>query len=117
MTTTTIATTAEAAGFEFDLSLTWIDVYGCRWTWTGESDTTGMALMQTGDGTPQRLSHVYWTSGPLRPASRLVTHADRLAAVTVPACTVAEAKSQEPKPTPLTFARITNRSRLRGRSA
>lgn len=116
MTSLTIKATAEAAGLVFDLSLTWIDVYGCRWSWTGGTDHDGMALMQTGSDTPQRLSHVYWTSGPLTPALARVTHTEALAAVTVPACTVAEAKGQEPKPTPLAFARIANRLRLRGRS-
>lgn len=118
MTTITVKPTAYAAGFEFDLALTWIDTYGARWTWTGETDETGMALMQTGDDTPQTLSHVYWWFGPLAAAPRPVTHADRLTAVTTPACAAADSDDQEqPKPTPLTFARLANRLRLRGRSA
>lgn len=109
-TTVTIKPTATAAGCEFDLSLTWIDTYGARWTWTGETDDTGMALMQTGDDTPQTLNHVYWWSGPLIPAPRPVTVADRHAWLTAPACT-----EQDETPTPLTFAGMLGR--LRGRSA
>ncbi|MFJ2701847.1 phiSA1p31-related protein [Streptomyces sp. NPDC087428] len=115
--TTTIPATAEAAGLVFDLSLTWIDAYGCRWTWTGERDITGTALMQTGDDTPQRLSHVYLTSGPLAPAPRPVTKAEALAAIATPVCAAAEARAEEPTPTPLAFARVVARLRLRGRSA
>lgn len=117
-TTVTIKPTDYAAGFDFALERDWIDTYGARWTWTGETDSTGMALMQTGDDTPQTLNHVYWWFGPLAPAPRPVTHADRLAAVTPPVCAAASGDGQEqPKPTPLTFARIANRLRLRGRSA
>lgn len=115
MTTTTIPATAEAAGAVFDLSREWIDVYGCRWAWTGGTDHDGMALMQTGSDTPQRLSHVYWTSGPLIPAPAPISHADRVAAVEVPACAAADAKLLEPTPTPLTLARVVGR-RLLGRS-
>lgn len=111
MKTIIIKRTAVAAGCEFDLSREWIDTYGVRWTWTGETDESGMALMQTGDDTPERLSHVYWTFGPLIPAPRPVTHADRYAALATPSC----ADPDMPAPTPLTFAGLL--ARLRGRSA
>lgn len=111
MKTTTIKATAYAAGCEFDLSRMWIDTYGARWTWTGETDETGMALMQTGEDTPERLSHVYWTFGPLIPAPRPVTYADRYAVLTAPSCA---GQDEKPTPTPLTFAGLLGR--LRGRS-
>lgn len=111
MTTITISPTAYAAGFEFDLDRVWIDTYGARWTWTGETDEAGMALMQTGDDTPQTLSHVYWWSGPLIPEPRPVTHADRYAVLATPLC----AEPDPSTPTPLTFAGLLGR--LRGRSA
>jgi hypothetical protein len=110
--TIAIQRTAEAAGFTFDLGLTWIDANGARWIWTGETDETGMALIQTGEDTPERLSHVYWTFGPLIPAPHPVTYADRYAALTAPSC--AE-QDEKPTPTPLTFAGLLGR--LRGRSA
>ncbi|WP_329615046.1 phiSA1p31-related protein [Streptomyces brevispora] len=116
MTTVTITENpaAAAAGFMYDLSLTWIDVYGCRWTWTGERDATGMALMQTGTDAPERLSHVYWMSGPLTPASRPVTNADRYAAFTALPCT-GPAEHDKPTSTSHTLAGVLER--LRGRSA
>ncbi|MFJ3085028.1 phiSA1p31-related protein [Streptomyces sp. NPDC086838] len=103
--------------FVIDLSREQIDVYGTRWSWTGDTDTDGTPFMRTGDDTPQRLSHVHWTAGPLIPAPRPVTRAEALAAIAVPACTAAEAQAGAPSPTPLTFARFANRLRLRGRSA
>lgn len=95
-----------AAGFEFDLSLTWIDSYGARWKWTGKNDSTGMALMQTGDDTPERLSHVYWTYGPLIDEPGPVTAAVQRAVL---------AAQVKPSPTPVTFAAILKR--LRGGTA
>ncbi|MEV3995773.1 phiSA1p31-related protein [Streptomyces halstedii] len=120
MTTTTTAVTipekaAVAAGFTFDLTRTWIDTYGSRWTWTGETDSTGMALMKTGDDTPARLSHVYWTYGPLIAAPLPVTAADRYAVLTAPTCTTTGRQDSTPTATPLTFAGILGR--IRGRSA
>ncbi|MGW1127493.1 phiSA1p31-related protein [Streptomyces sp. NPDC002526] len=124
MTTFTIPAADELGGLEdqdltfvIDLDREQIDVYGARWSWTGDTDNDGTPLMQTGTDTPQRLSHVHWTSGPLIPAPRPVTHAEALAAIATPACTAAEAKAQAPAPTPLTFARFANRLRLRGWSA
>lgn len=124
MTTFTISAADELSGLEdqdlafvIDLDREQIDVYGARWSWTGDTDHDGTPLMQTGDDTPQRLSHVHWTSGPLIPVPRPVTRAEALAAIAAPDCTPAEAKSAEPPATPLTFARIVNRLRLRGGSA
>ncbi|MER5892360.1 phiSA1p31-related protein [Streptomyces sp. NPDC001876] len=91
-----------AAGFEFDLSLTWIDTYGARWTWTGETDSTGMALMQTGDDTPERLSNVYWTYGPLIPVPVKITPAVRRAVL---------AAQVKPAPSPRKFAAFLRRRR------
>ncbi|MFJ8863654.1 phiSA1p31-related protein [Streptomyces sp. NPDC102451] len=116
MTTITIPEKlGEVAGFAFDLTLTWIDTYGCRWTWTGETDTVGMPLMQTGDDSPERLSQVYWTYGPLIAAPRPVTGADRRAALTAPTCTAGDEKDEKETPTPRAFAALLGR--LRGRSA
>lgn len=112
MTTLTIAATgqtAEAAGLSFDLSLTWIDVDGSRWIWTGETDHTGMALMQTGKNAPERLSQVYWTYGPLTPALPPVTPADLRDVFNV--CPAQD----ETWPTPRTVAVVLQR--LRRRSA
>ncbi|MGW1182999.1 phiSA1p31-related protein [Streptomyces drozdowiczii] len=103
--------------FVIDLDREQIDVYGTRWSWTGEADTDGTPIMRTGDDTPQRLTHVHWTAGPLIPVPRPVTRAEALAAIAVPACTAAEAKAAAPAPTPLTFARVVNRLHMRGRSA
>lgn len=105
MTVTIPEKVGVAAGFRFDLSLTWIDTGGARWTWTGETDHTGMAMMRTGDDTPERLSHVYWWSGPLVPAPREITAAERHAAIAAPV------------PTPRTVAGILRRRRGRGVSA
>ncbi|MFG3140797.1 phiSA1p31-related protein [Streptomyces sp. NPDC048211] len=110
---TIIERTAEAAGFTFDLSLTWIDTYGDRWTWTGDTDESGMAVMQRSEGSPRRLSYVYWTFGPLIPAPHPVTYADRRAALTATSCTAPD--EQDEKATPLTLAGLLGR--LRRRSA
>ncbi|MGW2591988.1 phiSA1p31-related protein [Streptomyces sp. NPDC001515] len=114
MTTVIIPAIVEAAGITYDLSHDLIDVYGCRWTWTGGTDSTGMALMRTGDDPAQRLTYVYWTYGPLIPAPRPITYADRYAALTAPSC-AAPAEPATAEPTPLTFAGLL--ARLRGRTS
>ncbi|MGQ4486855.1 phiSA1p31-related protein [Streptomyces sp. SAS_281] len=110
-----VKTTDLAFDFAVDLAREQIDVYGARWSWTRATDHDGMPLMQTRADTPRRLDDIYWESGPLIPAPRPVTHAEAVAAIDTPACTAAEAKAEEPTPTPLVFARIINR--LRGRSS
>lgn len=104
-----------AAGFEFDLSREWVDVYGARWSWTGESDATGMPMMRTREDAPERLSQVYWTYGPLIPAPRPVTAADRFAALTAPTCITGAKRVKQATATPRTMAGLLGR--LRGRSA
>ncbi|MEV6477660.1 phiSA1p31-related protein [Streptomyces sp. NPDC051657] len=93
-------------GVEIDLTRTQIDVYGGRWTWTGSSTENGEPFMQCGDDAPLPLSEVYATYGPLIPAPRAVTHADRHAAFT--ACP-AELTTEEKQPTPSTFAALLGR--------
>ena len=95
-------------GTEFDLSRTWIDVYGARWDWTGLTASDGEPLMQHGADAPMALSLVYWTYGPLIPAPRPVTPAERYAAIT--AC-----PTKAETPTPRTVAVFLKR--LRRRSA
>lgn len=113
MTTVTIPEkVGVAAGFTFDLSRTWIDVYGTRWEWTGTTDSTGQALMRHGGGTPERLSHVYWTFGPLIAAPRPVTVAEQRAVLTAPACT---SQAEEPKPVPTPRTLFGALGRRRGR--
>ncbi|MFG2589090.1 phiSA1p31-related protein [Streptomyces sp. NPDC048438] len=117
MTTTTFETLS-AGQVDLDLDRAQDDVFGHRWTWTGVMDETGMAMMETGDDTDLpatlRLSFVYEMFGPLIPAPRPVTAADRRAALTRPACTTPSHQA-EPVPTPRTFAGLLGR--LRGRSA
>lgn len=108
MTTTPKLTSWVLDGTEFDLSRTWIDVYGGRWDWTGLTAGDGEPLMQHGTHQPMALSLVYWTYGPLIPAPRAVTQAERYAAIT--AC---PAEAETPAPTPRTFAVILNRLRRR----
>ncbi|MEU8704166.1 phiSA1p31-related protein [Streptomyces sp. NPDC048565] len=112
---TEIKATAEAAGCTFDLALTWIDADGSRWAWTGETDTTGMPLMQTEGHTPERLSQVYWMYGPLIAAPRPVTVAERRAALMAPICTSGDEQGEKATPTPRAFAALLGQ--LRGRSA
>ncbi|MFS0695861.1 phiSA1p31-related protein [Streptomyces nitrosporeus] len=108
MSTHTIPRTAQAAGITYDLDRDLIDVYGARWTWTGTTDTDGTPFVQTGDDTPQRLTHVYWTDGPLIPAPLPVTYADRHAAFTTPACAATVSSA-----TPHTVAALLGRFRRR----
>ncbi|MFE2021341.1 phiSA1p31-related protein [Streptomyces sp. NPDC059499] len=111
-------------GTEFDLTRTWIDVYGRHWEWTGGWDQTVRPngtevtepLMRCDGHTPIVLSLVYDTYGPLIPAPRETTHAERCAALAVP---VGDDQADEdqavtPKPTPRTFAAILRRLRGRG---
>ncbi|MFS0694335.1 phiSA1p31-related protein [Streptomyces nitrosporeus] len=107
MSTHTIPPTLEAAGITYDLTRDLIDVYGTRWTWTGTTDTDGTPLVRTGDDPAQRLTHVYWTAGPLIQAPAPVTHADRHAAFTTPVCATV------PSATPRTVAALLGRLRRR----
>ncbi|MER7696205.1 phiSA1p31-related protein [Streptomyces sp. NPDC096095] len=90
-------------GVEIDLTRTQLDVDGGRWDWTGTTTETGEPLMRCGDTAPLPLSEVYATYGPLIPAPRPVTHADRLAAYT--ACP-AVLPTKERQPRPLAFAAL-----------
>lgn len=114
MTTATVAPTADAVGFTFDLSRTWIDVYGSRWAWTDERDSDGMPLMQRDGDAPERLAHVCMTYGPLIPVPLPPTAAEVRAALTAPACS-SETEGSVPVVTPRTLARLLGR--LRGRPA
>lgn len=115
---TTTFETLSAGKVELDLDRAQHDVFGHRWTWTGTTDETGMAMMETGDDTDLpaalRLSFVYEMFGPLIPAPRPVTAADRRAALTTPICT-SPSQQAAPVPTPRTVAGLLGR--LRGRSA
>lgn len=55
-------------GIEFDLSLTWLDVVGVEWRWTGGFNAAGEPLMTSGGGLPAvSLPDVYHDHGPLIP--------------------------------------------------
>lgn len=118
--TTTPQTTWELDGTPFDLTRTWIDVYGARWDWTGgwepvaQQDGTSAdePLMQHAEDTPMVLSLVYSTYGPLIPAPRPATSAEVRSALTT--CHDLVPAQGRPTPTPRTFA--TMLQRLRGRS-
>ncbi|MFD3654373.1 phiSA1p31-related protein [Streptomyces sp. NPDC058620] len=118
--TTAPQTTWELDGVEFDLTRTWIDVYGARWDWTGgwepvvqhDGTSADEPLMQREQDIPMVLSLVYSTYGPLIPAPRPATSAELRSAIT--ACH-GPAELAQLAPTPGTFAVILQR--LRGRSA
>lgn len=121
---TTTSQTWVLDGTEFDLSRTWIDVYGSRWEWTKEWGPTVRPngtevtepLMRCDGHTPMVLSLVYDTYGPLIPAPRKTTHAERYAALAVPVdITPADEDQAAVPPTPRTFATLLRR--LSGRVA
>ncbi|MFJ8883645.1 phiSA1p31-related protein [Streptomyces sp. NPDC102402] len=111
-------------GVPFDLTRTWIDVYGSRWHWNGTWGQTILPngtsatepLMQCDGHTPMVLSLVYGTYGPLIPAPRETTHAERCAAIAPPVIADQDDEDQA-VPTPRTFAAILRRLRGRGVSA
>lgn len=121
--TNTVLTTWMLDDTEFDLTRTWIDVYGARWEWTGhwqptllrDGTTSSEPLMQCGEDTPMGLSLVYETYGPLIPAPRPVTAADRYAVLAAPLCAHGDEQDAKTTATPLTLAGLLGR--LRGRSA
>ncbi|MFC9247788.1 phiSA1p31-related protein [Streptomyces sp. NPDC057136] len=117
--TTTPQTTWVLDGTVFDLTRTWIDVYGARWTWIGSWEpvvgpggaSVDEPLMQRGEDTPMVLSLVYSIYGPLIPEPRPATSAELRSAIT--ACHGPALAQQQP--TPRTFAVFLQR--LRRRSA
>ena len=70
----------EFDGTEYDLSLTWIDVRGCPWQWTGRRTADGMPIMRS-PLTMLPLDEVYATWAPLVPAPRRPVAADVRAAL------------------------------------
>lgn len=103
--TTLPMTTWVHDGFTFDLTHAWIDCFGNRWEWTGETDAAGPLMLAVTEHpdckrSPLPLAEVYATFGPLIPAPRDVTHAERLAALT--ACA-----RQEPKPVAIEEPKLT----------
>ncbi|MFE1731624.1 phiSA1p31-related protein [Streptomyces bacillaris] len=109
--TTHLLTTWLLDGVLIDLTRTQLDVYGGRWDFTGATTPEGEPLMQSGEDKPLPLPEVYAVYGPLIPAARPVTHAERLAAITVcPAKTETDTKVA---PSPSTFAAILGRLRRR----
>lgn len=85
-------------GMTFDLTHAWIDVYGCRWEWTGLLTEAGAPLMQHGTDTPLPLDEVYLTYGPLIPAPRTPTHTEIRAVLTAPTSTTVHQIVAEPQP-------------------
>lgn len=93
-------------GFAFDLTRAWIDLLGHHWEFTGDTDDAGEPLLRSRDtrlGSPPRvlddtlpLPTLYAAYGPLIPAPREITHADRVAAVTTCARTTAPASESRP---------------------
>ncbi|WP_329143606.1 phiSA1p31-related protein [Streptomyces sp. NBC_01456] len=70
----------ELDGTEYDLSLTWIDVRGCPWQWTGRHGADGMPIMRS-PLAMMPLDEVYATWAPLIPAPRRPIAADVRAAL------------------------------------
>ncbi|MFG3136047.1 phiSA1p31-related protein [Streptomyces sp. NPDC048211] len=75
-------------GVEFDLALTYADVTGVEWVWTGRESVDGEPLMrqQTDRVDCQTLiplPTLYWNHGPLIPISPRPTHTERRIAVDV----------------------------------
>lgn len=101
--TYTLPETTVAGGLAVDLSRPLIAADGSRWSWAGARDETGMPLVQTSGGAPERLSLVYALRGPLIPAPRAVTAADRHAVLTAPA------RPGPHDPTPRTVAQLLSR--------
>jgi hypothetical protein len=66
-------------GFTFDLTRAWLDVFGHRWEWTGETAADGEPLMRSLTDHPDlsrtvlQLSEVYVMFGPLTPAPAPIT--------------------------------------------
>lgn len=75
-------------GVEFDLALTYADVTGVEWTWTGSATADGEPLMrQHTDRVDCQslipLPTLYWDHGPLIPISPRPTHTELRIAVDV----------------------------------
>lgn len=61
---------AEFDGTEYDLSLTWLDVRGCPWRWTGRRNAEGLPIMRSPLDVLLPLDEIYATWAPLIPAPR-----------------------------------------------